>query len=78
MTSYVEKSIGSLPTYIGKSPLVIQPNGSGPDRVFYENDQLVDFSYTIPEGKNAMSAGPVEIGNSAVITISNNSVWAIV
>jgi hypothetical protein len=36
--------------------------GNGPDEVFYENDQEVTLSYTIPSTKNAMSTGPITLG----------------
>lgn len=36
--------------------------GGGPDEVFYENDQTVTISYTIPSTKNAMSTGPITLG----------------
>jgi hypothetical protein len=36
--------------------------GGGPDEVFYENDQTVTISYTIPSTKNAMTTGPITLG----------------
>lgn len=35
--------------------------GGGPDEVFYENDQTVTISYTIPSTKNAMTTGPITL-----------------
>lgn len=52
--------------------------GGGTDRIFYENDQIVNFSYTINPGKNAVSAGTITIQGSAVITVPDGSVWTIV
>ena len=52
--------------------------GSGTDQVFYNNDQNVTTSYSIPSGKNSMSAGPVTINNSISVTIPSGSVWVIV
>ncbi|MBE0437154.1 MAG: hypothetical protein IBX56_15285 [Methylomicrobium sp.] len=46
--------------------------------VFYENDQIIDTDHEIPTGKNAMSAGPVEIGVGITISIPDGSVWTIV
>jgi len=46
--------------------------------VFYENDQVVTSDYTITTGKNAMSAGPITIANTVVVTIPSGSVWTIV
>lgn len=52
--------------------------GGGADQVFYENDQIVNASYTLTTNKNAMSAGPVTIANGVTVTIPNGSVWTIV
>ena len=52
--------------------------GGGTDQVFYENDITVNSSYTITTGKNAMTAGPVEIANGATVTIPSGSNWTIV
>ena len=51
--------------------------GSGTDKVFYENDQTVTASYTITTGKNAMSAGPIAVSGSAVVTVPTGSVWHV-
>jgi len=37
--------------------------GAGTDKVFYENDISVASSYSISNGKNAMSAGPITLAN---------------
>lgn len=42
--------------------------GNGSDEVFYENDQTVTLSYTIPSTKNAMSTGPITLGSGFVGT----------
>ena len=52
--------------------------GTGTDKVFYENDITVAQSYTISSGKNAMSAGPITLAGSVVVTIPNGSVWTVV
>ena len=52
--------------------------GAGTDKVFYENDIGVAQSYTISNGKNAMSAGPITIANGVIVTIPNGSVWSVV
>ncbi|MCI4437247.1 MAG: hypothetical protein JHC33_10620 [Ignisphaera sp.] len=44
----------------------------------YLNDQVVTQNYTIPSGKNAMSAGPVSIADGVTVTIPDGSVWTIV
>ena len=53
-------------------------SGSGGDAVFYENDINVTTNYTITSNKNAMSAGPITINNSATVTIPTGSVWTVV
>ena len=35
--------------------------GGGNDEIFFENDQTVTISYTIPATKNAMSTGPITL-----------------
>ena len=52
--------------------------GAGTDKIFYENDITVVASYSISNGKNAMSAGPITLGGSVVVTIPNGSVWTVV
>jgi hypothetical protein len=46
--------------------------------VFYENTQTVSANYTIPVGRNAMSAGPITIATGVTVTISEGSSWVIV
>ena len=52
--------------------------GTGTDKVFYENDISVVQSYTISSGKNAMSAGPITLASSVVVTIPSGSTWTVV
>ena len=52
--------------------------GAGTDKVFYENDITVAASYSISNGKNAMSAGPITLAANVVVTIPNGSVWSVV
>ena len=52
--------------------------GAGGDSCFFENDTLVRNSYTITNGKNAMSAGPITINNGVTVTVPNGSVWTVV
>ena len=53
-------------------------SGSSGNEVFYENDANVTASYTITSGKNAMSAGPLEIQDGVIVTVPDGSVWTIV
>lgn len=52
--------------------------GGGSDDIFYENGQTVTTNYTLTSGKNAMSAGPITINNSVVVTIPSGASWVII
>jgi len=52
--------------------------GGQGNTVFHENDQHVTADYTIPVGKNAVTAGPIIIDDGATVTISNGCSWTIV
>lgn len=47
------------------------------DDIFYENSQTVNNSYSITAGKNAMTTGPVVIGDLVSVTIPDGSRWVI-
>lgn len=40
---------------------------------FYENAQNVVESYTVPKGRNAMSTGPLVLGDDITINVSDGS-----
>ena len=48
------------------------------DGVFYENGQNVTANYTITNGKNAMSAGPITINSGVTVTVGAGEVWTVV
>ena len=52
--------------------------GGGSDEVFFENGQIVTTNYTITNGKNAMSAGPITINSGVTVTVGTGEVWTIV
>lgn len=52
--------------------------GAGGNQVFVLNDQTVTASYTVPSGKNAMSAGEITIDTGVTVTVSTGSNWVIV
>lgn len=54
------------------------PTGGGSDQVFFVNDQTVTTNYTIPSGKNAMSAGPITVSGGVVVTVPSGSKWTVV
>jgi hypothetical protein len=54
------------------------PTGGGTNYAFYLNDITITTNYTIPVGKNAMTAGPVTINSGIVVTVSSGSTWTVV
>ena len=46
--------------------------------VFYENSNVLTESYTITDGKNAITAGPISIADGVIVTVPANSVWTVV
>lgn len=52
--------------------------GGGSDTVFFENGQTVTTNYTITDGKNAMSAGPITINAGVTVTVGTGETWVIV
>jgi hypothetical protein len=52
--------------------------GGGSDQVFWENDTTITTNYTITQGKNAVTAGPVTINDGVIITVPPGSTWTIV
>lgn len=52
--------------------------GSAINDVFYENAQVISSSYTITNGKNAMTVGDITINNGVTVTVPTGSRWVIV
>lgn len=52
--------------------------GGGSDQIFYENGQTVTTNYTITNGKNAMSAGPITINTGVTVTVGTGETWTVV
>lgn len=46
--------------------------------VFYENAQTVTANYTITNGKNAMSAGPITINSGITVTVGTGETWTVI
>ena len=44
----------------------------------YENAQSITSNYTVTNGKNAMSAGPIEIASGVTVTIGSGETYTIV
>lgn len=54
------------------------PTGGGTDLIFYNNDQTINSSYSIPSGNNAGTFGPITIASGVIVTVPSGSVWTIV
>ena len=54
------------------------PTGGGTDKVFFENEQTVDTSYSLTANNNAVSAGPVTVASGVTVTIPAGAAWVIV
>lgn len=52
--------------------------GGQTDKVFWENDRIINYNYTITSGKNAGTFGPITIGTGAVVTVPSDSSWTII
>jgi hypothetical protein len=52
--------------------------GGNMDQIFWLNDVTITASYTVPTGKNAVTAGPVTINDGVTVTVSDGSVWTVV
>jgi hypothetical protein len=52
--------------------------GGGSDQIFYENGQTVTADYTITNGKNAMSAGPITINSGVTVTVGSGETYTVV
>ena len=59
--------------------------GGGTNKIFWENEKIIDYNYTITNNHNAMTAGPVEIaatgngdGSAVVVTVGDGETWTIV
>jgi hypothetical protein len=59
-------------------PITGGATGGGNDQIFFQNGQAVTTNYSIPSGKNAMTAGPVSVNAGITVTIPSGSVWTIV
>ena len=44
----------------------------------YENNQTITSNYTVGPNKNALSAGPITIGNNVVVTVGSGETYTIV
>jgi len=75
-TGQVLTVAGGVPTWATSS--AGGATGGGTDKIFWNNDQTVTTSYSIPATTNAGTFGPVVIGSSATVTIPSSSSWTVV
>jgi hypothetical protein len=52
--------------------------GGGSDEIFWENDQTITQNYTITNGKNAGSFGPITIQSGVTVTVGTGETWTVV
>ena len=52
--------------------------GGGTDEIFWENDQTITQNYTITNGKNAGSFGPITIQSGVTVTVGSGETWTVV
>jgi hypothetical protein len=52
--------------------------GGAINGIFYENDQTIGTSYTIPSTKNAMSTGNLVIASGVTVTVASGARWVII
>ena len=52
--------------------------GAGGDNIFWENAQTVTQSYTITNGQNAGSFGPITIQSGVTVTVGAGETWTVV
>lgn len=54
------------------------PTGGATDRIFYENDQVVNNNYTLPSNQNAVTAGNVTVTTGVTVDVPLGATWTIV
>jgi hypothetical protein len=71
---------GTMPAIDGSNltGIAAGATGGGSDQVFYENGQTVTTNYTITNGKNAMSAGPITINSGVTVTVGSGETYTVV
>jgi len=53
-------------------------SGNATNEIFWENDQTVTGDYTITNGKNAGSFGPIVIQSGVTVTVGSGETWTVV
>ena len=68
---------GYWDTVTGLSGSAGTTTGGGSDLVFQENTFVCTADFTLDNGFNALSAGPITINDGVTITIPSNQNWVI-
>ena len=81
-TLTASKLSGALPAISGANltnlPASAPVGGATTNKVFFENDKLVEVNYQITSTKNAMTAGPVSVSAGIAVTVPSGCSWTIV
>jgi hypothetical protein len=67
--------------YVSVGDNMVVTNGGSArltDTPFWENRQTVTSSYTITDGYNAMSAGPITINSGVTVTVGAGETWTVI
>lgn len=56
----------------------ILSGGGAKEDLFWENDQIITANYTITNGKNAGTFGPITINNGVTVTVGDGETWTVV
>ena len=68
---------GQFPTTDGTTADWASVDGAK-EGVLWENSQTLANSYSIPNGKSAVTAGPVTLGSGVTVTLGATSRWVVV
>ena len=60
------------------APAAAGATGASNDEIFWENGTNVTADYTITNGKNAGSFGPIQINSGVTVTVGSGETWTVV
>ena len=60
------------------APAAAGATGASNDEIFWENGTNVTADYTITNGKNAGSFGPITIDSGVTVTVGAGETWTVV
>jgi hypothetical protein len=56
----------------------ITPEKISMEGIFFENGKTISVDYTVVAEKNALSCGPITIGEGVTVTVEDGGEWSIV